>query len=65
MKAGLETPLTGTMTNNEDQGEMRHKAAFHHGMYCLIFIQRNIYHQSFRNYNLQHLNIYNGQSCLY
>ena len=32
----LDTSLTGSLTNSEDQDEMQHKATFHQGLHCLL-----------------------------
>ena len=36
----LETPKQSVLVNIEDQDEMQHNAAFHHGLHCCYDINK-------------------------
>ena len=64
-------PLIKYFAKSADSDEMQHIAAFHQGLCCLLREKRSSYRTFlkntifFENYNLTHLDMYNGLSQVY
>ena len=59
------TPLNDTFANNEDQDKKLYNAVFHQGLYCLLRKKRFSDKNTFLNYNLTPLDLYDGLSLVY
>ena len=61
----FETPINNTFANNKDIDKKLYNSVFHQGLHCLLRKKRFSDKNTFLNYNLTPLDLYNGLSLVY